>query len=250
MIRPRVIPILLLQDGGLVKGEKFKKHEYVGDPINAVKIFNDSYADEISLLDIDCTANNREPNYALIKEVASEAFMPMSYGGGLNKIEQVRKILHSGVEKVIFNTSAFQNRDLITQTAREFGSSSTVVSIDVKGSLFGGKKVFVANGKKATGQDPVSFARKMEALGAGEVILTAIDKEGTMSGYDTDLIRQVAAAVNIPVIANGGAGKLSHFKEAFQAGAAAAAAGSMFVFVGSIKGVLINYPTEEQLNSI
>jgi cyclase len=251
MLRPRIIPILLLQDKGLVKGEAFKNHQYIGDPINAVKIFNESYADEISIIDISCGITGKEPEFSLIKEIASEAFMPLSYGGGLKNIEQVRKILHSGVEKVIFNSSAFFNPELIEQTAKEFGSSSTVVSIDVKHTgLFGSKKVVVNNGKKSTKSEAVEYAKRMETLGAGEIILTSVDHEGLRKGYDLSLIKQVANAIKIPLIANGGAGNFDHFRQAFVAGASAVAAGSLFVYIGNTKGILVNYPSEEQINSI
>lgn len=250
-MRPRVIPVLLVQNGGLVKGINFKKHTYIGDPVNAVKIFNEKEVDEIAIIDISRTVENKEPDYDLIAEITSEAFMPLSYGGGLRSIEQVRRILHSGVEKVVFNTSAYLCPELIRQTAREFGSSSTVVSIDVKsGGLFGGQKAYIQNATKKIDIDPVSYARQLEEMGAGEIILTSVNKEGTMSGYDNELIKLVASAVSVPVIANGGAGSLQHFTEAMKAGAAAIAAGSMFVFTGKIRGVLINYPSEAELNSI
>lgn len=250
MVTRRIIPTLLLKDGGIVKGEQFKKHQYIGDPINAVKIFNDSEADEITILDISCTINNKEPDYALIKEIASEAFMPLSYGGGLNQIEHVRKVFHLGVEKVVFNTAAYEKPALINNTAKEFGSSSTVVSIDVKSGLLGGKKAYVRNGSKSTNLDPVEYAKKMEDLGAGELLLTSIDREGKMKGYDLELIAQIAKATKIPVIANGGAGSLTDIKQSLQAGASAASAGSLFVFVGKIKGILINYPNPQQLREI
>lgn len=251
MNRFRIIPILLIDEDGLVKGEKFKNHRYVGDPINAVKIFNDKEVDEITILDIGASRENRSPNFDLIEELAGEAFMPLSYGGGLSNLDQVSRILKSGVEKVIFNHSAVHRPKLIRETADKFGSSSTVVSIDVKsGGLFGGRKVFTLNGKENIGKDPLAFAKEMEEIGAGEIILTSIDKEGTQNGYDLKLIEHVSHEVGIPVIANGGAGNIQHFKDAISAGASAVAAGSFFVFQGPRKAVLISYPSNEDLKSI
>jgi len=251
-MRPRLIPILLIQDGGLVKGVNFKKHIYVGDPVNVVKIFNEKEVDEIAILDISCTIENREPNYELISEITSEAFMPLSYGGGLKSIEQVRKILHSGVEKVIFNSSAYLNSNLIKQTAQEFGSSSTVVSVDVKTSGFfkSAKKVFIQNGKKQIEKTPLEYTKMLENLGAGEIILTSVDHEGLMRGYDNDLISEITSNLRIPVVANGGAGNMDHFREALNHGASAVAAGSFFVFQGTHKAVLITYPSYDDFSQI
>lgn len=248
MKRFRVIPVLLIKDGGLYKGEKFKNHKYVGDPINAVKIFNEMEVDEISILDISATVGNKEPDFELIEEIASEAFMPLSYGGGLKTIEQVSRILKSGVEKVIFNYSAAQHPELITETASKFGSSSTVVSMDVKSaSLFGGRKVAILNAGKNVEMSPVDYAKKMEQLGAGELILTSVEREGTMKGYDLKLIDEVSHQISIPVIANGGAGSTDDFQAAINAGASAVAAGSFFVFQGPHRAILISYPTPQEL---
>nr|WP_068892645.1 AglZ/HisF2 family acetamidino modification protein [Pedobacter panaciterrae] len=252
MIRPRLIPILLIQDGGLVKGVNFKKHVYVGDPVNVVKIFNEKEVDEIAILDISCTVENRDPNYELISEITSEAFMPLSYGGGLKSIEQVRKIFHSGVEKVIFNTSAYLNPNLIKETAKEFGSSSTVVSIDVKTSGFfkSTKKVFIQNSRKQIELTPLEYSKMLVDLGAGEIILTSVDHEGLMAGYDNDLIEEITSNLEIPVVANGGAGNMDHFKQALNHGASAVAAGSFFVFQGTHKAVLITYPSYSDFSQI
>lgn len=248
MRRFRVIPILLLQEGGLVKGERFRKHRYVGDPINAVKIFNDKEVDELSILDIGATGAGRGPDFELIAQIAGEAFMPLSYGGGLTDLDQVSRILKSGIEKVIFNHSAVERPELILQTAEKFGSSSTVVSVDVKSAgLFGQKKVFIHGGTKNTGKDVVAFAQEMERLGAGELVLTSVDREGTRQGYDAALIKSVSEAVHIPVIANGGAGQLEDFRSAIAAGASAVAAGSLFVFQGKHRAVLIQYPQAQEL---
>ena len=250
MRRIRVIPVLLIQNGGLVKSIKFKKHKYVGDPINAVKIFNEKEVDEIAIIDISATKDKRTPNVSQIKEIASEAFMPLSYGGGITTIEQVQTILYEGAEKVIVNTSALDNIDLITAIAEQFGSQSAVVSIDVKKDIFGKYKVYRNNGKKKTSLDPMEFAKKVELAGAGEIILTAIDRDGTYLGYDLDLLKQITNSVQIPVVACGGASQLSDFTDVVRlGGASAAAAGSLFVYASEQKGVMINYPKQEKLKN-
>lgn len=246
----RVIPVLLIQDGGLVKSVKFKKHKYIGDPINAVKIFNEKEVDEIIILDISASKEKRAPNISMIKEIASEAFMPLSYGGGITTIEHVKDILFQGVEKVIFNTSAILNPQLISETAHRFGSSSTVVSIDVGKSITGKARVFSENGRKNTKWDIVAFSRKMETLGAGELFLNVIDKDGTFNGFNLEIIKQVSEAVNIPVIACGGAESNMDLAKAIVLGkASAVAAGSMFVYQNTNKAVLINYPNWEDLQN-
>lgn len=247
MRRVRIIPVLLLKNGGLYKSEKFKNHKYVGDPINAVRIFNEKEVDEIVILDIDASAKNRTPDTKLIGEIAGEAFMPLAYGGGITTIDQVKKICYEGVEKVVFNTAAVSNPSLITETARQFGSSSVVVSIDVKKDWLGRKKAYTLNGTKATGLDAVTLAKRMEDAGAGEIFLNSIDRDGTFSGFDLSLIREVAHSVNIPVIACGGASGLSDFRSAIREGASAAAAGSFFVFQLPHRAVLITYPDQTDL---
>jgi len=247
MKRVRVIPALLIQKGGLVKSIRFKDHKYVGDPINAVKIFNEKEVDEIVILDISATAENRPPNIAQIKEIAGEAFMPLAYGGGITRLEEIRDLISAGVEKVVMNTSAFNNPDLISEGARYIGSQSMVVSIDVKKNIWGKYKVFVQNGSRNTGLDPVEYARQMESAGAGELILNSIEKDGTFGGYDTELIRLVSSSVNIPVVAIGGASNVDDFAQAVRHGASAVAAGSMFVFQGPHRAVLISYPSQPDL---
>lgn len=246
----RIIPSLLIHKGGLVKSVKFKDYKYVGDPINAVKIFNEKEVDEIAVIDIDATRENRAPNIAAIAEIASEAFMPMAYGGGITTIAQIKEILYNGIEKVIINKAAHTNPSLITEAAALFGNQSIVVSIDVKKVFLRGYKVFTDNGKNNTGLHPVEFAQKMEQLGAGEILLNSIDKDGTFSGFDTELIELVTKAVTIPVIAIGGAATVQDFKLAYQAGASALAAGSMFVFQRPHRAVLISYPTRKELKEI
>ncbi len=247
MKRIRVIPVLLLHDKGLVKSLKFKNYKYVGDPINAVRIFNEKEVDELAILDIDASRENREPDISRIEEIVSEAFMPIAYGGGITTIDQVKKILSVGVEKVILNRSAVKSPSLISGIAKQFGSQSVVVSIDYKKNLFGKSGVYIENGRTSTGLDPVSFARQMEEAGAGEILLNSIERDGTFSGYDLEMIEKLAHAIHIPMIAVGGASNLSDFKRAVQYGASAVSAGSLFVFQRPHRAVLISYPSQEEL---
>jgi cyclase len=230
-----------------VKSVKFKNHRYVGDPINAVKIFNEKESDEIAIVDIDVTASRREPNIALIREIVSEAFMPVAYGGGISRMDQVKEIFFSGVEKVIINKAAHTNPELIAEGAKLFGSQSIVVSIDVRKSVFRGYRVYTDNGQYDTGINPVEFAKKMELLGAGEILLNSIERDGTYKGYDTEVLSMVSHSVNIPVIALGGAGSIDDFRKARQSGASAVSAGSMFVFKRPHQAVLISYPDQKEL---
>ena len=248
-MRIRVIPCLLLHKGGLVKSVKFGNYKYVGDPINAVKIFNEKEVDEIVVIDIDATRDKRQPNFEQIAGIASEAFMPMGYGGGITSIDEVKKIMFYGAEKVIINRSAHTNPALITEAARLFGSQSVVVSIDVKKPIFGGYRVYTDNGKNKTGFAPAAFAKKMEEAGAGEILLNNIENDGTYNGYDTVLIREVAEAVRIPLVAIGGAGSIEDFAAAKKSGASATAAGSMFVFQRPHQAVLISYPSVQELKT-
>ncbi len=249
-MQTRVIPSLLIHKGGLVKSVQFKDYKYVGDPINAVKIFNEKEVDEIAVIDIDASRENKAPNIEKIAEIASEAFMPMAYGGGITTIEQIKEILYNGIEKVIINKAAHTTPHLITEAANLFGNQSIVVSIDVKKVFLKGYRVFIENGKKNTGLHPVEFAITAEKLGAGEILLNSIDKDGTFTGYDVALIQQVSQAVNIPVIAIGGASSVEDFAKAKQAGASAVSAGSMFVFQRPHKAVLISYPTRKEIKEI
>jgi imidazole glycerol-phosphate synthase subunit HisF len=246
--RVRVIPILLLQNGGLVKTIRFKHPTYIGDPINAVKIFNEKEVDEIALLDINATKQNREPDCEKIREICSEAFMPFAYGGGIKNIDQIKLLFQTGIEKVIINTQAFYQPQLIEQAATIFGSQSIVLSMDVKKNMFGKYTVWVASGTINTKYSPEEYAKKMAHFGAGEIILTPIDREGTYQGYDEKLIQSVAHSVNVPVVANGGASSVQSFLPAIKAGASAVSAGSMFVYHGDKKGILINYPSQSQLS--
>ena len=246
-MRIRVIPSLLLHKGGLIKSVQFKNYKYIGDPINAVKIFNEKEVDEIALIDIDASRDNRPPNFNQLAEIANEAFMPMAYGGGITKLEEIKRILLSGYEKVILNKILHTNLQLVTEAANLVGSQSVVASIDIKKNLFGTYKVNINNGKTNTNKNPEQFAKEVEAAGAGEILINNIDVDGTYKGYDTHLIQLIAHAVNIPVIAMGGASSVKDFYNAKQAGASAVAAGSMFVFQRPHQAVLISYPSQEEL---
>ena len=250
MFRPRVIPVLLLKNKGLVKTVQFKKPKYIGDPMNAVKIFNDMGADELVFLDITATVEDRIAPIDVVKEIGDEAFMPIAVGGGIKTIEQVKQIITAGAEKVVINSACITNPEVVREAAEHFGRQSVIASIDVKKTLFGKQKVHILNGKKNTKIDPLEHAIQMEKLGAGELFINSIDRDGEMTGYDLDLVRSIADAVKIPVVAIGGAGNLDHMKEAVNSGASAAAAGSLFVYKGTHKGVLINYPEKEELKKL
>ena len=247
MIRPRVIPCMLLKGEGLVKTVRFKDLKYLGDPINIVRIFNDKEVDELIFLDILATVENRRPNFDLLRKITSECFMPLGYGGGIRDMEDVKQLLSIGVEKLVFNTSAVENPSLIRAAADHAGSQAVVISVEVKKTMFGKYEVFTRAGKKGTGLDPVKFAIDIEKQGAGEIFVNSIDRDGTMQGYDLDLVKRVAEAVSVPVVVCGGAGNIQHLAEAVKAGASAAAAGSMFVFQGPLRGVLISYPAQDEL---
>jgi imidazole glycerol-phosphate synthase subunit HisF len=247
MKRIRVIPVLLLHEGGLVKSVKFRDYTYVGDPINAVKIFNDKEIDEIVILDIDASKEQRGPNMQRIKEIAGEAFIPLAYGGGISTIEQVQQLFYLGVEKVIFNYQAFHNPSLLTSVANLVGSQSVVVSIDVKKNWLGKYKVVLKNAIESTGEDPIPYIKRLVSAGAGEVFLNVVDRDGTYQGYDTELIKQVSHSVEVPVIACGGASGIEDFGKAVEHGASAVAAGSMFVFQKPHRAVLISYPSQKEL---
>lgn len=238
----RVVPCLLLQDGGLVKTTRFAKPRYVGDPINAVRIFNDKYVDELVFLDIRASRTGAQPDYDLIERIAGECFIPLCYGGGINNLAQARRIVASGVEKVAINSMAIDQPGLLTELSRELGASSVVAGIDVKRDLFGRARVYHPGRRRITALDPVEHARAVVAAGAGEIFLNSVDRDGTGAGFDLDLLGRVTDAVNVPVIVCGGAATLDDMRQAVKTGASAAAAGSMFVFYGPHRAVLINYP--------
>lgn len=249
MLRPRIIPVLLVRNGGLTKTVKFGPGKYVGDPLNAVRIFNEKEVDEIVVLDIDATMQNREPDYVLIRSLAAECRMPLCYGGGVKTATQVRRIVELGVEKVAISSAAVENTGLIAETAEQVGRQSIVVVMDVrKKGLFGTRyEVFTRNGTKGTGLNPIDFAKKAEELGAGEIVINSIDRDGEMKGYDIDLATQVREAVSLPMTVLGGAGSLEDIKTLIHTfGIVGAAAGSLFVFKGKYRAVLINYPNRAE----
>jgi len=250
MVCPRVMPCLLVQDGRLVKTKKFRDPVYVGDPINAIRIYNEKEVDEIIILDIEATAFGKPPLMQLISEICEECFMPMCYGGGITTVEEIKEILKLGIEKVAINTSAIENPDLITRAAEMFGSQSIVVSIDVR-KKHGEYSVFYKCGQKNAKMSPADFATIVEQRGAGEILLNSIDRDGTWEGYDIELLNQVTSNVTIPVIACGGASKVEDFADAVKnGGASACAAGSMVVFQGKDLGVLINFPVRSELERV
>lgn len=251
MISTRVLPCLLLKGTGLVKTIKFKDPKYVGDPRNAVKIFNEKEVDELIVLDIFATLENRRPRFDLIQEIVSEAFMPVAYGGGIHTLEDANRMLALGVEKIVVCTHAVENPAFVQQAADLFGSQSVVVCIDVKKGLFSKYEVYKQGGRKSTKLDPVGFAKQMEKMGAGELMVNSIDRDGTMAGYDVEMIIAITEVVNVPVIACGGAGKVEDFGDAVKkGGASAVAAGSLFVFYGKHRSVLISYPTQSILRQV
>lgn len=248
MRRIRIIPTLLIDAAsGLVKTVKFGKRTYIGDPINAVRIFNEKGVDELVLLDIDATRDGREPNYDLIEEIGSEAFMPVGYGGGIRSVEQMQRLLRSGVEKVIVSTLADEDPDVLQRASDQFGSQSVAVCLDIRKGLLG-PRVVTRAGRANSKLTPVAAALRAVKAGAGEIIVQSIDRDGTFSGYDEALAASIARSVEVPVIALGGARNLDDFYSVISsAGCSAAAAGSMFVYQGAERGVLISYPTEAQL---
>ena len=247
----RIIPCLLLRNNGLVKSIRFRDSVYIGDPINAVKIFNEKEVDELIFLDIDATNEKKEPPIGLISKISGECFMPFAYGGGIQNIQQIEEIIKAGAEKIIINTNAFRKKNFIKEAAKRFGSSTIVISIDVKKNFIGGRTVYINGGRYDTGRDPVEYAKEMENQGAGEIFINSIDRDGTMAGYDLELVKSVSEAVNIPVIACGGAGNLNDLKLAIkEGGASAASAGSLFVFHGKRRAVLITYPSYQKISNL
>ena len=248
MLRPRVIPCLLIHENGLVKTVKFRDPKYVGDPINAVRIFNEKQVDELIVVDIDATANNAEPNYQRIEQLAAECRMPLCYGGGVQNVEQVERIVSLGVEKVAMSSSAIEDIGLVQRAAEMVGSQSVVVVLDVGKGRFGmGQRLYTHNGKNRTNLSPADFAAEAEAAGAGEIVVNCIEREGTMQGYDIPTLSAVRERTTVPLTAMGGAGSLDDIRALFtEFGIIGAAAGSLFVFKGPFRAVLINYPDREE----
>jgi len=251
MLQTRVFPCLLLRNSCLVKTIHFKNPTYIGDPINTTVIFNEKEVDELVFLDITATTENKKPDFNIIREIASECFMPFAYGGGIKNVDDARKIFNLGAEKIVLNSAAVENPTVVSKLADSFGSQSIVISIDVKKTADNEYNSYICSGTKPTGIDPAELARRMEKLGAGEIFLNSIDKDGTMRGYDLTLIKRVSEAVNIPVIACGGAGCYEDIGAPIIAGGAhAAAAGSIFVYMGKNRAVLINFPQRNELRAI
>ena len=250
MFRPRIIPCLLLKDKGLVKSTRFKDFRYIGDPLNAIKIFNDKKADELIFLDIFASEQKRTITLDLVQKLGDECAMPFTVGGGISDIGQIRDLINAGAEKVCINSAALSDPELIRRAADTFGSSTIVVSMDIKKKAFSGYRVYAQRGRKATKRSPVEFAQEMEALGAGELFVNSIEHDGMMEGYDLPQLNQICSAVQIPVIACGGAGNFEHMEKAITiGGASAAAAGSLFVYHGPRKAVLINLPDRQDLKN-
>jgi len=248
MLRPRIIPCLLVKNGGLVKTEKFAHPKYVGDPINAVKIFNEKEVDELIVVDIDATVLNREPDYGLIRNLAAECRMPLCYGGGVKSVDQVERIVSLGVEKVAISSAVVSDPELVTKIAKRVGNQSVVVVLDVKRRLIGGRyEVWTHNGKKNTGKCPIEFAQQMERLGVGEIVINSIDNDGVMKGYEFALVDQIRESISVPMTFLGGAGSLKDIGQLISKyGIIGAAAGSLFVFKGVYRAVLISYPSRSE----
>ena len=248
MLRVRVIPVLLLREASLVKTEKFGSFQYIGDPCNTVRIFNELEVDELAFLDISASKNGTGPDFELLSDIATECFMPLSYGGGISTFEQAKRVFDIGFEKVAVNSHTHEAPQLIEEIAQVYGGQAVIASIDVRRSLLG-PRIYTHGGERRQSPDPVEWAVEMERRGAGEILLTSIDREGTWEGYDLELIRSVAEAVSIPVIANGGAASVADFGAAVSNGASSVAAGAMFVFQKKGFGVLVNFPEREELEN-
>jgi len=249
--RSRIIPVLLLKNKGLVKSVNFKNHRYIGDPINAVRIFNELKADELAFIDILATKEKRTISVDFVKNVGEEANMPFSVGGGIRTLEDIRKIIEAGAEKVILNSIAGEDPDFVTEAANSFGSSTITVCIDIKKDFFGKEKVWIKAGTKSINSDPVEYARQMEKAGAGEIIIQSIDKDGTMSGYDVNMVKIIAESVTIPVVSLGGAGKWEDLVELNDLiSLNGLAAGSLFIYHGERNAILINYPDRDLIQQL
>ena len=250
MSQLRIIPSLLLRGTGFYKTVRFKDPVYLGDPMNILRIFNEKEVDEIVIFDIAATPQTQEPNYSLLQDMASECFMPLAYGGGIRNLDQMKKLFRIGFEKVVVNSSAFDGPELLQKAAQIFGSQSVVVCIDVKKSAFGSYEAVAVGARRQTGWKPEEWAKHVAGLGVGEIIINSVDHDGTMQGYDIPLLRRVADAVKVPVIASGGAGKVQDFAAAIKDGhASACAAGAMFVFQGRHRAVLINVPSPKEVEA-
>jgi len=250
MLTTRIIPTLLLKKRGFYKGIKFKKHQYVGDPINTIRIFNEKEVDELVILDIEASKLNKSIDFEFLEDVVSEAFMPVGYGGGIKNVEDAKKLFSIGIEKVILNTNALLDLNLIKEIVNIFGSQSVVFSLDIKKNIFGKKCVYIKSASQKVKDTPIDIALQMQALGVGEIMLNNIDRDGTFQGYDLDLIQEVSSKLSIPLIASGGAKDLNDFKLAKENGAHACAAGAMFIYHMPHRAVIISYPKYEDIRKI
>ena len=251
MLRTRVIPVLLLKEESLIKTIQFGKYGYIGDPINTCRIFNELEVDELCFLDISASKDIKEPDYKILQEISNECFMPLSYGGGINSYEKAEKVFKIGFEKIIINSASFTHPEMITEIARVYGSQAVVIAVDVKKNFWGKYEVFSVSGTVNHKKNPVDWVKEVENLGAGEILLTSIDREGTWKGLDVELIRKITDSTNLPVIAHGGAGTIQHIDDAVRNGnASAVALGSMVVYQKQGLGVLVNFPDKQLLEQI
>jgi len=251
MLKIRIIPCLLLRNESLVKTVQFKKFGYIGDPANTCRIFNELEVDELAFLDITASREKREPNYKILQEIANECFMPLSYGGGIRSLQEAERIFNIGFEKVVLNSYPFENPNIISELARAFGNQSVIIAIDVRKSFLGKYQVFGLSGTKNEKKHPTEWAKEVQERGAGEILLTSIDREGTWKGFDIELTAQVASTVSIPVIAHGGAGSVEQIGEIVRRGLASAVAlGSMVVYQKKDMGVLVNFPDDTHLKAM
>lgn len=250
MLRTRIIPVLLLHGKSLVKTKKFGKYRYIGDPANTVRIFNELEVDELAFLDISSGKQRHGPNFEVLRDIAGECFMPLSYGGGIETFDQAKQIFEIGFEKIIINTAAYKTPKLISEVASVYGSQAVVVSIDVGQSILGARQLRSNGGRKRQSFGPIDWARQMEDCGAGELLVTSILREGTYKGFDLELIAEIGRSVDIPVIAHGGAGKLQDIRLAVDHGASAVALGSLVVFQKQDMGVLVNFPSDDTLEEL
>jgi len=247
VLQTRVIPILLLKNRGLYKGVKFKNHHYVGDPINTVKIFNEKEVDELILLDITASKDGKAIDFEFIEEIATEAFMPLAYGGGVTSVEDAQRLFSLGIEKIILNSATVTHPELIKVLVEKFGSQSIALSLDIKKNLWGKYAFYIKSGTQKISYPPIDFALKMESIGIGEIMVNVIDRDGSMKGYDLEFLDTITHQLSIPVVISGGAGSLEDFQQAKAVGASGVGAGSLFVYTGVHRAVLITYPRYEKL---